>query len=155
MSPALVEAIGFLASLTAFVLWLPQAGRTWRQRGDVMALSGVSVWTQVGLLTNALLWAIYALGTGAFWVGAPGLINGPLAVTVIILVLRARRRTRAGLLESGGPSCPWCREGLWHRTFITAPAGWGSLMECTGAPAAHGVLVSSVDEAKAMRATRT
>lgn len=43
------------------------------------------------LLVNATGWALYGVLTGAFWVGAPGIVNGPLAILSIVLVLRSRR----------------------------------------------------------------
>lgn len=89
------EALGFSASVIAFVLFVPQALRVWKVRADPAALSGVSLGTQFFLLSNAVLWAFYAVETQAFWVGAPGLVNAPLAICVIILVTRARRASPA------------------------------------------------------------
>ena len=85
-----VELVGFLASAVSLVLWWPQAVRVWRFRHDAGGLGGVSVPTQVLLLANAALWAVYALLTESFWVGAPGLVNAPLAVGTIALVRRSR-----------------------------------------------------------------
>lgn len=85
-----VELVGFLASAVSLVLWWPQAVRVWRFRHDPNGLGGVSVPTQVLLLANAALWAVYALLTESFWVGAPGLVNAPLAVGTIALVRRSR-----------------------------------------------------------------
>ncbi|WP_315096660.1 hypothetical protein [uncultured Cellulomonas sp.] len=92
-----VEVVGFLASLLSLVLWWPQAARVWRYRHDGSRLGGVSLPTQVLLLANAALWAVYALLTGSFWVGAPGLVNAPLAVATIAVLLRSRERERAPL----------------------------------------------------------
>lgn len=85
-----VELVGFLASAVSLVLWWPQAVRVWQLRHDGTELGGVSIATQVLLLANALLWAVYALLTGSFWVGAPGLVNAPLALGTIALVRRSR-----------------------------------------------------------------
>ena len=86
----LTEAIGFVASVVSLVLWWPQAARVWRHRHDGGQLGGVSISTQVLLLVNAALWGAYAVATGSFWVGAPGLVNVPLALLTITLLRRAR-----------------------------------------------------------------
>lgn len=97
----LAEVVGFAASITAFILFVPQALLVWRKREDVAALSGVSVWMQVALLANASLWGIYGVLTGAFWVAAPGIVNGPLALATLFLVARSRRmRERAPVVAS-------------------------------------------------------
>ena len=86
----LTEGIGFVASVISLVLWWPQAARVWRHRHDGGQLGGVSISTQVLLLGNAALWGAYAVVTGSFWVGAPGLVNVPLALLTIALVRRSR-----------------------------------------------------------------
>lgn len=88
----LTEGVGFLASAVSFVLWWPQAARVWRHRHDRGQLGGVSISTQVLLLVNASLWGVYAVFTGSFWVGAPGLVNAPLALLTIALLRRSRGR---------------------------------------------------------------
>lgn len=85
------HASGIIASATAFILWLPQARAVWRHRGDPHALAAVSLATQVILLGNAAIWGFYAFQTQAFWVGAPGVVNAPLALVTIGLILRSRR----------------------------------------------------------------
>jgi uncharacterized protein with PQ loop repeat len=88
---AYIETLGFAASVVSFVLWWPQAVRVWRcsRRGE--SLSGVSLSSQALLLVNALLWGAYAIITQSLWVGAPGLINAPLAVLTIVVLHRSRR----------------------------------------------------------------
>ncbi|GAB3602675.1 hypothetical protein [Microbacterium aureliae] len=94
-----VELLGVIASVISFVLWWPQAALVWRSRGRRELLTGVSASSQVLLLMNACFWGAYAVGTGSLWVGAPGLINGPLAVLTLVLLRHARR----------GPRTPRCR----------------------------------------------
>lgn len=43
---AATEALGMLASLTSFVLWVPQGRRVWRGRNDPAALAGIALSTQ-------------------------------------------------------------------------------------------------------------
>jgi len=44
---------------------------------------------------NACLWGAYAVGTGSLWAGAPGLVNGPLAIVTIVLSWAAVHTTFA------------------------------------------------------------
>lgn len=88
---ALTEAVGMLASLTSFLLWLPQGARVWRARHDPASLQGIALTTQVLSLTGNVLWATYAVLIQSFWVGAPVVVNAPIAVMTITVLLRARR----------------------------------------------------------------
>lgn len=87
----LAHAVGFIMSIVAFVVWLPQATLVLKNRKAPAMLAGVSIWTQILALFNALGWGLYAVLTGALWSGAPGIVNGPLAIMTIILLVRARR----------------------------------------------------------------
>ena len=88
---AYIDLLGFIASVISFVLWWPQAALVWRCRTHREQLRGVSTSSQALLLMNACLWGAYAVGTGSLWVGAPGLVNGPLAIVTIVLLRRSRR----------------------------------------------------------------
>lgn len=96
-----MELVGLIASLVSFVLWWPQAALVWRCRRRGEQLTGVSTSSQLLLLMNAGLWGAYAVVTGSLWVGAPGLINGPLAITTIVLLRRARHELRKGKGPAG------------------------------------------------------
>lgn len=85
-------ALGVVASTIAFVMFVPQAVRVWRTRHDAHALVGLSLSTQFLVLANASVWGVYAFTLKEFWVGAPGIINAPLAITVIVLTVRSRVR---------------------------------------------------------------
>lgn len=146
----LTESIGFVASLMAFILFIPQAKRTWNVRNDFKAISGVSTGTQWFLLCNAVLWAVYAILTEAFWVGAPGLVNGPLAIVSLILITRARGIIKMRKLEE----CDLCLSGEKHNVFITEPPGWGSVMSCNNNTRKNGVIVTSEEEIKELRSSR-
>lgn len=146
----ITEATGFLASLIAFILFLPQARRTWQVRSDAHALAGVSTGTQWLLLANAVLWGGYAVLAEAFWVGAPGLVNAPLAIATLLLI--SRGRTQARNLDPN--PCVLCADGVDHQVFITAPPGWGSLMPCSPTSRRHGVTVSSKEDVLHLRASR-
>jgi uncharacterized protein with PQ loop repeat len=99
---AYIELVGFIASVMSFVLWWPQAALVWRCRARGEQLTGVSTSSQLLLLINACLWGVYAVGTGSLWVGAPGLVNGPLAIITIVLL----RRARQGLQQSPAGMSP-------------------------------------------------
>ena len=97
-----IEIVGFVASLMSFVLWWPQAALVWRCRRRCEELRGVSTSSQLLLLMNACLWGAYAVGTGSLWVGAPGLVNGPLAIVTIVLLRHARAQLRPLPLPTDG-----------------------------------------------------
>ncbi len=99
---AATEVIGMMAWLTSFMLWLPQGARVWKHRNDPAQLQGIVLSTQVISLMGNALWGVYALLIGSFWLGAPSLVNGPIAVATLVVVGRAHRasttvpRTTAG-----------------------------------------------------------
>lgn len=93
MSPA--DLLGLAGSVLSVVLWWPQALRTWRMRHDPQSLVCLSATTQLLVVVNALVWAFYAVQTGAFWSGVPGLVNLPLAGWTAWHVSRARRLVAA------------------------------------------------------------
>lgn len=146
----IIEATGFLASVIAFALFLPQARRTWQVRHDPHALAGISAGTQWLLLTNAVLWGLYAALSGAFWVGAPGLVNGPLAVATLLLIFRAKRHDMNRPVDP----CHLCADGVEHRVFITAPPGWASVMDCSADTRRNGVIVRNKEDIARLRAER-
>lgn len=88
----LTEAVGLVASLFSLVVWMPQAARVWRVRHDPVQLSGVSLLTQAMSVGGAVAWTAYAVLIDSFWVGAPSVVNGPLAVATIVVVRRSRRQ---------------------------------------------------------------
>jgi len=87
----LINVVGFIGSSLSFILWIPQAKLTWNNRHSPEKLAGVSKGTQYVVLANATTWGIYAALTQAWWVGAPGLINFPLALGTLLLIRRSRK----------------------------------------------------------------
>ena len=83
--------VGMLASLTSFVLWVPQGRRVWRARRTPGALTGIAMSTQAISLTGNVLWSLYAVGIGSFWLGAPAIVNVPI-LTMTLVVLRRHAR---------------------------------------------------------------
>ena len=100
---AATEALGMLASLTSFVLWVPQGRRVWRGRGDPTALAGIAVSTQAISLAGNILWTLYAIGIGSFWLGAPAIVNVPI-LTMGVVVLRRNARAQARSAAVGSPA---------------------------------------------------
>lgn len=148
----IVDAIGFFASTISFILFLPQAASTWQNRESPRSLAALSPWTQWLILLNAASWWAYAILTGAFWVGAPGLVNAPLAVMTLYFIHRARRALNAAPVSLH--PCGACDAGLEHERFIVAPPGYGSVMPCSDATRPHGVTVFTQDDIRALRAQR-
>ncbi|GAA2727969.1 hypothetical protein [Cellulomonas aerilata] len=100
------EVAGLAGSVVSLVLWWPQALVVWRCRRDPDGLGGVSVSSQVLLLANAVLWGVYALATDSLWVGAPGLVNAPLALVTISILRRAARSRCSHPLDAGVAARP-------------------------------------------------
>lgn len=143
--------IGFFSSVIAFVMFLPQALRTFAIRNDHHALLGVSLGMQHFIVVNALSWFAYGAVTEAFWIAAPGFVNLPLAAVNIVMVVRARR-TGGSTATDGTPSaCPYCDQGVWHKEFILSAPGFGSVMTCTGSPRPQSAVIFTPEAASEIR----
>ncbi len=110
---AATEVIGLMASLTSFLLWIPQGVRVWRHRHRPDELRGIALSTQVISLAGSALWLGYAALIGSFWLGAPVVVNGPVAVMTIAVLVRARRAPAAAApvvpldaQRDGAPAAP-------------------------------------------------
>ena len=140
------EVIGFTASVISFAMWRPQAVQVWRGRRDAHALAGVSIQTQWLLAANAVLWLLYAILTQAFWVGAPSLVNLPLALVTIAILRRVRRpaRTADARTEApaGCPLCGWSTAGP-HLIELHEAPGYGSCVTCSPRSASRGTPVAA------------
>lgn len=95
----LSSIVGFLATLVAFTLFIPQAVTTWRHRNNPVELRGVSITTQVLVLLSALLWNIYAILEHTFWVGIHESLAIPIAIFIIFLVVKARKQDKRMLQD--------------------------------------------------------
>lgn len=87
----LTEATGLLASISGFLVWLPQARRVWKDRDDPARLTGISLQTQALSLVGNALWLVHAIGIGSFWLAAPSAVNIPVVLMTIVVVRRAQR----------------------------------------------------------------
>jgi uncharacterized protein with PQ loop repeat len=88
---AATEVIGMMASLTSFLIWLPQGVRVFRYRNDPARLQSIVLSTQVISLAGSALWGTYAVLIDSFWLGAPSLVNGPIAIATLVVCRRAHR----------------------------------------------------------------
>lgn len=87
----LINLLGFAATAFSIFMWIPQARTTWRNRNDAARLAGVSETTQWMLMIGYLLWGLYGVLTGSFWVAAPSVVAFPLALATVVVVHRGRR----------------------------------------------------------------
>jgi uncharacterized protein with PQ loop repeat len=87
-----IDAIGYLASLGALLMWLPQAVRVVRHRHAPETLAGISVVAYgTGFLFNALL-LVYGFGTHAVPVVLAACVNIVMSSLIGLVVLRSRTR---------------------------------------------------------------
>jgi uncharacterized protein with PQ loop repeat len=88
-----IDAIGYLASLGALLMWLPQGRRVISHRNDDEILAGVSVVAYVaGFVFNALL-LVYGIGTHGIPVIAAACVNLVMSTIIVTVVARSRART--------------------------------------------------------------
>lgn len=135
--------VGALGTLVSVVMFWPQAIRIRNLRHDPVALSGVSALGQVGVLINASTWLVYAAVTSAWWSGAPGLVNIPVA-GYCLWALRSRSGDpfHAEALPHAEPGLPHAEPGSGRcQICLTDPTsakshGW----YVTNAPG-HGTVV--------------
>jgi uncharacterized protein with PQ loop repeat len=88
----MIDAIGYLASLGALLMWLPQGWRVIHHRHEEKELAAVSVAAYyTGMLFNALL-LIYGIGTSAIPVIVAACVNLFMSSLIVIVVAKARLR---------------------------------------------------------------
>jgi uncharacterized protein with PQ loop repeat len=88
-----IDAIGYLASLGALLMWLPQGWRVVSRRNGQGTLEGVSVSAYAtGMLFNTLL-LIYGIGTGAVPVVIAACVNLAMSSLIVVVVTRSRARS--------------------------------------------------------------
>jgi uncharacterized protein with PQ loop repeat len=89
---AVVEMLAWCGAALSCLLSVPQAIRVLHAE----RLDGISAATYVIILSNAAVWAAWALLTGEYAAGIPGLINGPAAILILrrLMITRRRRRDR-------------------------------------------------------------
>jgi uncharacterized protein with PQ loop repeat len=89
-----IQVVGYLGSTGAAVMWVPQAVRALRHRGQPSALAGISATAYAGaVLFNALL-LTYGLLQDAGPVVVAGCVNLACALVIVAVVLDARRKPR-------------------------------------------------------------
>jgi len=89
-----IDVIGYLASLGALLMWLPQGWRVIHRRQEVKELAGISIAAySTGMLFNALL-LVYGIGTSGIPVIVAACVNLLMSSLIVTVVTRARSRTR-------------------------------------------------------------
>jgi len=86
-----VQMLGWCGALLSCLVSIPQAIRVLRAEH----LEGISASTYMIVLSNAAVWTAWALLTGQFAAGVPGLINGPAAILILRRLLVASREAQA------------------------------------------------------------
>ncbi|WP_075216853.1 SemiSWEET family sugar transporter [Mongoliimonas terrestris] len=80
----LVEAIGALAAILGTICWLPQAIRTVRTRDT----RGLSLASNLLLLTTVTLWFLYGVAIGAWPLVAANIVSMVLIGAIVAMKLR-------------------------------------------------------------------
>lgn len=86
-----INIIGFVATFSAFIIFVPQAISTWKYRDDPHALEGVSLGTQVLVLASAVLWILYGWYMNAIWVAVHESLAIPTSLFIMYQVIKSRK----------------------------------------------------------------
>jgi uncharacterized protein with PQ loop repeat len=87
-----IDAIGYLASVGALLMWLPQGWRVITHQHEHAMLEGVSVVAySTGFLFNALL-LVYGIGTSGIPIVAAACVNLVMSSLIVIVVSRSRAK---------------------------------------------------------------
>lgn len=84
----MLEAVGYVGSAGAALMWLPQATRAWRHRHDPAVLEGISASAYVVALVFNILLLTYGLTTQAPPVVVAAVVNLACALVIVVLVRR-------------------------------------------------------------------
>ncbi len=84
MSPWIIEAIGMAAAIIGTLGWMPQAIKTIKTRDT----SGLSLGTNLMLLTTVILWFIYGVAIGSWPLMLGNIITVVLVGTIVVLKIR-------------------------------------------------------------------
>lgn len=82
--------INIIAPILSFAMFIPQAALAWKYRAEEEYIKGISASGQWLLILNAISWGLVAYDLQSFAVGAPGLVNLPLAVFTLSIIYRER-----------------------------------------------------------------
>ena len=86
----MIELIGFLASIGAVSMWLPQALRAYRHRHDAATLAGLSIVAfSTAVVFNGLL-LVYGIGTDSAPIALSGGANFVMSALIVGIVARGR-----------------------------------------------------------------
>jgi uncharacterized protein with PQ loop repeat len=130
-----LDVIGWVAAIVSSTLCIPQLVRARRcvQRNEpVSGVAPAMLWL---VLVNAVLWAVWALGSGAYPAGLPSLVSGPAAALTLWTI--RRREVPAAVVPVLRPKvcgCGWPDPDQPHVIVVTAAPGAGSRMPCGGGP---------------------
>jgi uncharacterized protein with PQ loop repeat len=91
----IIELLAWSGALLSSLLSVPQLVQALRSK----RLDGVSAATYWLVLGNAFVWAGWAILTAQYAAGVPALVNGPVAVVILV---RLHHRSPRGRLSVGG-----------------------------------------------------
>lgn len=84
MSPWMIEVIGMAAAIIGTLGWMPQAIKTIKTRDT----SGLSLGTNLMLLTTVILWFIYGVAIGSWPLMLGNIVTVILVGIIVVLKIR-------------------------------------------------------------------
>jgi MtN3 and saliva related transmembrane protein len=87
MTPATIEALGYVAALLTTLSFAPQAWLTFRT-GDV---SGISLGMYSAMVSGVVLWLVYGLLIGSWPLVVANSVTLTLAGSILVMKLRLGR----------------------------------------------------------------
>lgn len=100
----IVDAANVIATVSSFLIFIPQALVAWRVRKDPVKLQGISATGQWFILISETAWLILGYDLHSFAVAASWFLNAPLSTIVLILVYRSRFKNWLKLRREGSES---------------------------------------------------
>ncbi len=88
--------LGWLVAIVDIGQFVPHAGRTLRQRHDVRAMHGLSVWTWTIATIQGAAWVVYGFADHLLPIALPNLAITPVCAAILFLRLRSRRTAARG-----------------------------------------------------------
>jgi uncharacterized protein with PQ loop repeat len=89
-----IAPLGWLVGITDVAQFVPQARRTFRLRGNLAAMEGLSLWTWTIATLQGTAWIVYGFADGLLPIAIPNLLITPICASILGIRLRHEYRRR-------------------------------------------------------------